>query len=127
MAFVAAVMLYLTIRLLRVVATVMRYVVPSSSSVSLCSILEVVLLSYVSPEQLVLKYEMVYEVAVTSSSRVQEMVIDIVETETTDRNNASERGKTWHFVDVARLDTMNLFRGNKAWTCTPSTKIRSLF
>ena len=44
-----------------------------------------------------LKYEMVYEVAVTSSSSVQEMVIDVVETETTDRNNASERGKNLAF------------------------------
>ncbi|CAI8013803.1 hypothetical protein GBAR_LOCUS8698, partial [Geodia barretti] len=76
----------------------MRYVVPSSSSVSLCSILSVVMLP-VSPEQLVLKYETVYEVAVTSSASVQEMVIDVVETETTDRNNASDRERrisTWH-------------------------------
>ena len=70
----------------------MRYVVPSSSSVSLTSILSVVLLP-VSPEQLVLKYETVYEVAGTSSCSVQEMVIVVVETEITDRNNASDRGK----------------------------------
>ena len=47
----------------------------------------------VSPEQLVLKYETVYEVAVTSSASVQEMVIVVVETEPTDRNNASDREK----------------------------------
>ena len=72
--------------------TVMRYVVPSSSSVSLTSILSVVLLP-VSPGQLVLKYETVYEVAVTSSASVQEMVIVVVETEPTDRNNTSDREK----------------------------------
>ena len=40
-----------------------------------------------------LKYETVYEVAVASSASVQEMVIDVVETETTDRSNASDREK----------------------------------
>ena len=40
-----------------------------------------------------LKYETVYEVAVTSLASVQEMVIVVVETETTDRNNASDREK----------------------------------
>ena len=90
--------------------TVMRYVVPSSSSVSLCSILEVVLLP-VSPEQLVLKYETVYEVAVTSSASVQEMVIVVVETEPTDRSNTSDREKeniNLASVDAVRLDILHM-------------------
>ena len=88
----------------------MRYIVPSTSSVSLCSILSVVLLP-VSPEQLVLKYEMVYEVAVTSSGSVQEMVIDVVETKTTDRSNASDRGKeniNLASVFAVRLDILHM-------------------
>ena len=91
--------------------TVMRYVVPSSSSVSLCSILSVVLLPYVSPGQLVLKYETVYGVAVTSLANVQEMVIVVVETEPTDRNNASDREKeniNLASVYAVRLDILHM-------------------